>query len=78
MASGRKMGYKFRIAGVFLLLLASIAALVAVAIIQDTWAFNEYTIEVNKHTLAFLCCLPTLYLLKTYYCQILIHTLTLF
>ncbi|XP_024917670.1 ectonucleoside triphosphate diphosphohydrolase 3 isoform X3 [Cynoglossus semilaevis] len=45
MASGRKMGYKFRIAGVFLLLLASIAALVAVAIIQDTWAFNEYTIE---------------------------------
>lgn len=37
------MGYKCRIAAVFLLLLASIAALVAVAIIQDTWALETYT-----------------------------------
>ncbi|XP_059195611.1 ectonucleoside triphosphate diphosphohydrolase 3 [Centropristis striata] len=37
MASKRQMGYKCRIAVVLLLLLGSIAALVAVAIIQDTW-----------------------------------------
>uniref|UniRef100_A0A3Q4GNT1 Ectonucleoside triphosphate diphosphohydrolase 3 n=1 Tax=Neolamprologus brichardi TaxID=32507 RepID=A0A3Q4GNT1_NEOBR len=37
MASKHKMGYKCRIAGVMLLLLTSIAALVAVAVIQDTW-----------------------------------------
>ncbi|XP_044063731.1 ectonucleoside triphosphate diphosphohydrolase 3 [Siniperca chuatsi] len=45
MASKRQMGYKCRIAGVVLLLLASIAALVAVAIIQDTWKSKEYTLE---------------------------------
>ncbi|XP_063736272.1 ectonucleoside triphosphate diphosphohydrolase 3 isoform X2 [Eleginops maclovinus] len=39
------MGYKCRIAGVLLLLLASIAALVAVAVIQDTWGFKEYSYE---------------------------------
>ncbi|XP_019946784.1 ectonucleoside triphosphate diphosphohydrolase 3 [Paralichthys olivaceus] len=39
------MAYKCRIAGVLLLLLASIAALIAVAIIQDTWAFKEYSLE---------------------------------
>ena len=48
MASKRQMGYKCRIAGVMILLLASIAALVAVAVIQDAWAFQEYTLEVNK------------------------------
>lgn len=37
------MGYKCRIAAVVLLLLASIAALVAVAVIQDTWALKTYT-----------------------------------
>lgn len=50
MASKRQMGYKCRIAGVVLLLLASIAALVAVAVIQDAWASKEYTQEVNTHT----------------------------
>lgn len=50
MASKRQMGYKCRIAGVMLLLLASIAALVAVAVIQDAWASKEYTLEVNTHT----------------------------
>ncbi|XP_041650312.1 ectonucleoside triphosphate diphosphohydrolase 3 [Cheilinus undulatus] len=45
MASKQPLGYKCRIAGVLLLLLASIAALVAVAVIQDTWATKEYTIE---------------------------------
>uniref|UniRef100_A0A8C2WZL4 Ectonucleoside triphosphate diphosphohydrolase 3 n=1 Tax=Cyclopterus lumpus TaxID=8103 RepID=A0A8C2WZL4_CYCLU len=45
MASKRQMGYKCRIAGVLLLLLASIAALVAVAVIQDTWKFKEYSLE---------------------------------
>ncbi|XP_070768091.1 ectonucleoside triphosphate diphosphohydrolase 3 [Enoplosus armatus] len=45
MASKRQMGYKCRIAGVLFLLLASIAALVAVAIIQDTWRSKEYTLE---------------------------------
>ncbi|XP_056900626.1 ectonucleoside triphosphate diphosphohydrolase 3 isoform X2 [Takifugu flavidus] len=45
MASKRQMGYKCRIAGVMLLLLASIAALVAVAVIQDSWASKEYTLE---------------------------------
>lgn len=39
------MGYKCRIAAVFLLLLASIAALVAVAVIQDTWALKSYTTQ---------------------------------
>lgn len=47
MASKQQMGYKCRIAGVMLLLLASIAALVAVAVIQDTWASKEYSLEVN-------------------------------
>ncbi|KAM9353681.1 ectonucleoside triphosphate diphosphohydrolase 3 [Symphorus nematophorus] len=45
MASKGQMGYKCRIAGVLLLLLASIAALVAVAVIQDTWASKEYSSE---------------------------------
>ncbi|XP_074538766.1 ectonucleoside triphosphate diphosphohydrolase 3 [Halichoeres trimaculatus] len=45
MGSKRQMGYKCRIAVVLLLLLASIAALVAVAVIQDTWGTKEYTIE---------------------------------
>ncbi|XP_036931147.1 ectonucleoside triphosphate diphosphohydrolase 3-like [Acanthopagrus latus] len=39
------MGYKCRIAGVLLLLLTSIAALIAVAVIQDTWRFKEYSLE---------------------------------
>lgn len=39
------MGYKCCIAGVLLLLLASIAALVAVIVIQDTWKSKEYTLE---------------------------------
>lgn len=39
------MGYKCRIAVVLLLLLASIAALVAVGVIQDTWGTKEYTME---------------------------------
>lgn len=47
MASKRQMGYKCRIAGVLLLLLASIAALVAVVVIQDTWTLTEYDFEVN-------------------------------
>lgn len=50
MASKQQMGYKCRIAGVMLLLLASIAALVAVAVIQDTWASKEYSLEVNTYT----------------------------
>ncbi|CAJ1061815.1 ectonucleoside triphosphate diphosphohydrolase 3 [Xyrichtys novacula] len=45
MASKRPVGYKCRIAAVLLLLLASIAALVAVAVIQDTWGTKEYTME---------------------------------
>ncbi|XP_037639389.1 ectonucleoside triphosphate diphosphohydrolase 3 isoform X1 [Sebastes umbrosus] len=45
MASKRKVGYKCRIAGVLLLLLASIAALVAVAVIQDTWGSKLYSSE---------------------------------
>ncbi|XP_068452421.1 ectonucleoside triphosphate diphosphohydrolase 3 [Clinocottus analis] len=45
MASKRQMGYKCRIAGVLLLLLGSIAALVAVVVIQDTWTFKEYNLE---------------------------------
>ncbi|XP_030251001.1 ectonucleoside triphosphate diphosphohydrolase 3 [Sparus aurata] len=43
--AGRQMGYKCRIAGVLLLLLTSIAALIAVAVIQDTWKFKEYSLE---------------------------------
>ncbi|XP_069549273.1 ectonucleoside triphosphate diphosphohydrolase 3 [Brachyistius frenatus] len=39
------MGYKCRIVGVLLLLLASIAALIAVAVIQDTWSTKEYSLE---------------------------------
>ncbi|KAM6935454.1 ectonucleoside triphosphate diphosphohydrolase 3 isoform 2-T2 [Lycodopsis pacificus] len=45
MASKQQMGYKCRIAGVVLLLLASIAALVAVVVIQDTWKSKEYSLE---------------------------------
>ncbi|XP_056301218.1 ectonucleoside triphosphate diphosphohydrolase 3-like [Pseudoliparis swirei] len=45
MASKRPMGSTCRVAGVLLLLLASIAALVAVAVIQDTWRFKEYGLE---------------------------------
>ncbi|XP_051262809.1 ectonucleoside triphosphate diphosphohydrolase 3 [Dicentrarchus labrax] len=45
MASKRPIGYKCRIASVLLLLLASIAALVAVAVIQDKWKFTQYSIQ---------------------------------
>ncbi|XP_026225671.1 ectonucleoside triphosphate diphosphohydrolase 3 [Anabas testudineus] len=45
MGSKQKIGYKCRVAGVFFLLLASIAALVAVAVIQDRWRFKEYNEE---------------------------------
>ncbi|XP_026150151.1 ectonucleoside triphosphate diphosphohydrolase 3 [Mastacembelus armatus] len=45
MVSKRKVGYKCRITGIVLLLLASIAALVAVAVIQDTWRFKKYSSE---------------------------------
>ncbi|XP_028984303.2 ectonucleoside triphosphate diphosphohydrolase 3 [Betta splendens] len=45
MGSDQKVGYKCRVAGVLLLLLASVAALVAVAVIQDTWRFKEYSEE---------------------------------
>ncbi|XP_040899851.1 ectonucleoside triphosphate diphosphohydrolase 3 [Toxotes jaculatrix] len=45
MASKQRMGYRCCIAGVVLLLLASIAALIAVAVIQDTWALKEYSVE---------------------------------
>lgn len=47
MGSKKQTGYKCRIAIVVLLLLASIAALVAVAVIQDSWASKEYGTEVN-------------------------------
>lgn len=50
MASQKKMGYKCRIAGVMLLLLGSIAALVVVAVIQDKLKVEEYGSEVNIHT----------------------------
>ncbi|KAM9723174.1 ectonucleoside triphosphate diphosphohydrolase 3 [Menidia menidia] len=45
MASKNKIGYKCRIGGVLLLLLGSIAALVAVAVIQDSWMSKEYSKE---------------------------------
>uniref|UniRef100_A0A3Q1ELR3 Ectonucleoside triphosphate diphosphohydrolase 3 n=1 Tax=Acanthochromis polyacanthus TaxID=80966 RepID=A0A3Q1ELR3_9TELE len=45
MASKKKMGYKCRIAVVLFLLLASIAALVAVAVIQYTWSMKEYSLQ---------------------------------
>ncbi|XP_068592516.1 ectonucleoside triphosphate diphosphohydrolase 3 [Cebidichthys violaceus] len=45
MGSKHHMGYKCRIAGVLLLLLASIAALVAVVVIQDTWRSKEYSLQ---------------------------------
>ncbi|CAN9513903.1 unnamed protein product [Ophioblennius macclurei] len=45
MTSKQKMGYKCRITSVFLLLLACIAALVAVAVIQDTWKTKEYGMQ---------------------------------
>ncbi|KAM6994181.1 LOW QUALITY PROTEIN: ectonucleoside triphosphate diphosphohydrolase 3 [Tautogolabrus adspersus] len=50
MASKRPVGYKCRIAGVLLLLLGSIAALVAVAVIQDTWGTDalEYGIVIDS------------------------------
>lgn len=53
MAAKRKVGYQCRIAAVLLLLLASIGALIAVAVIQDTWRSKEYSLEVNiyMHTL---------------------------
>lgn len=50
MTSKRQTGYKCRIAIVVLLLLGSIAALVTVAVIQDSWASKEYSNEVNAHT----------------------------
>ncbi|XP_034031169.1 ectonucleoside triphosphate diphosphohydrolase 3 isoform X2 [Thalassophryne amazonica] len=45
MGSKQKMGFKCRIAVVLLLLLASIAALVTIAVIQDTWRSKKYTLE---------------------------------
>ncbi|XP_071401750.1 ectonucleoside triphosphate diphosphohydrolase 3 [Centroberyx affinis] len=45
MASKRERGCKCRTAAVLLLLLASIAAIIAVAVIQDTWKSHEYTLE---------------------------------
>ncbi|XP_061772216.1 ectonucleoside triphosphate diphosphohydrolase 3 isoform X2 [Nerophis ophidion] len=45
MASKGKMGYKCRIAAVLLLLLTSIAALIAVAIIQSKWRFSQYSLK---------------------------------
>ncbi|KAM3614482.1 uncharacterized protein V6R79_015070 [Siganus canaliculatus] len=45
MASKRKMASKCRIAVVLLLLLGSIAALITVAVIQDTWKSEEYGTE---------------------------------
>ncbi|XP_015245012.1 PREDICTED: ectonucleoside triphosphate diphosphohydrolase 3 isoform X2 [Cyprinodon variegatus] len=45
MASQKKIGYKCRIAGVMLLLLGSIAALVVVAVIQDKLKVEEYGSE---------------------------------
>ncbi|CAK6954377.1 ectonucleoside triphosphate diphosphohydrolase 3 [Scomber scombrus] len=45
MASKQQTGYKCRIAGVLLFLFTGIAALIAVAVIQKTWSFKEYTLE---------------------------------
>lgn len=50
MASKTKVGYKCRIAGVVFLLLAGIAALVTVAVIQNTLKSQEYGLEVTTHT----------------------------
>lgn len=49
MGSKKQTGYMCRVALVVLLLLCSIAALVAVAVIQDSWAAKEYGTEVNTH-----------------------------
>lgn len=45
MSSKKPTGYKCRIAVVVLLLLGSIAALIAVALIQDKWSFRTYSLE---------------------------------
>uniref|UniRef100_A0A8C6URD9 Ectonucleoside triphosphate diphosphohydrolase 3 n=1 Tax=Neogobius melanostomus TaxID=47308 RepID=A0A8C6URD9_9GOBI len=45
MASKEPTGYRCRIALVLLILLGSIAALIAVAVIQDTWSFISYSKE---------------------------------
>ncbi|XP_072317545.1 ectonucleoside triphosphate diphosphohydrolase 3 [Eucyclogobius newberryi] len=45
MASKESTGYKCRIALVLLLLLGSIAALIAVTVIQDKWKFDSYSTE---------------------------------
>ncbi|XP_077576876.1 ectonucleoside triphosphate diphosphohydrolase 3 [Stigmatopora nigra] len=45
MASQLKVGYKCRIATVLLLLLGSIAGLIAVVVIQDRWRSTEYSLE---------------------------------
>ncbi|XP_042281233.1 ectonucleoside triphosphate diphosphohydrolase 3 isoform X1 [Thunnus maccoyii] len=45
MASKRQICFKCRIAVVLLVLLAGIAALIAVAIIQDTWRSKEYSFQ---------------------------------
>ncbi|XP_019750641.1 ectonucleoside triphosphate diphosphohydrolase 3 isoform X2 [Hippocampus comes] len=45
MALTKKVGYKCRIATVLFLLLASIAGLIAVAVIQHNWRSMEYTLE---------------------------------
>lgn len=47
MSSKKPTGYKCRIAVVVLLLLGSIAALIAVALIQDKWSFRTYSLEVR-------------------------------
>ncbi|XP_023820365.1 ectonucleoside triphosphate diphosphohydrolase 3 [Oryzias latipes] len=41
----KRIGYKCRIGGVVLLLLTSIAALIAVAVIQHTWRSEQYSPE---------------------------------
>ncbi|XP_029927390.1 ectonucleoside triphosphate diphosphohydrolase 3 [Myripristis murdjan] len=45
MAAKRQMGFRCRLVVVLLLLLGSIAAIIAVAVIQDTWRFQEYNTE---------------------------------
>ncbi|XP_033837563.1 ectonucleoside triphosphate diphosphohydrolase 3 [Periophthalmus magnuspinnatus] len=45
MASKEAAGYKCRIALVLFLLLGSIAALIAVAVIQNKWSFTSYSME---------------------------------
>lgn len=48
-------GSSCRIAGVILLLLISIAALIAIGLIQDTWGVKEYSLEVSTHMYVHKC-----------------------